>query len=79
MMAAWLRLLSDASLPHTQVDALSKEFAARADLPSHVVQLINNFPSDLHPMAQLSSGMLHCPPHGTRVLLCGCVARFGSC
>lgn len=40
-----------------QVDELSKEFAARADLPAHVVQMINNFPAELHPMAQLSAGM----------------------
>ena len=36
-----------------QVRALSKEWAARAALPNHVVDMLNNFPSNLHPMSQL--------------------------
>lgn len=36
-----------------QVAAISKEWAKRADLPDHVVQMLDNFPSHLHPMAQL--------------------------
>uniref|UniRef100_A0A915ED57 Citrate synthase n=1 Tax=Ditylenchus dipsaci TaxID=166011 RepID=A0A915ED57_9BILA len=35
-----------------QVSAISKEWAARADLPDHVVTLLDNFPSVLHPMSQ---------------------------
>nr|CAH8846130.1 unnamed protein product [Trichobilharzia regenti] len=36
-----------------QVDGISKELANRADLPSHVLNMLNNFPSSLHPMSQL--------------------------
>ena len=50
----------------TQVDELSKEFAARADLPAHVVQMINNFPAELHPMAQLSAGESRWPRCGPK-------------
>lgn len=37
--------------------ALSKEWADRASLPLHVVQLLNNLPSTLHPMSQLSAAV----------------------
>ncbi|XP_069695256.1 probable citrate synthase 2, mitochondrial [Periplaneta americana] len=37
-----------------QVQAVSKEWANRAALPSHVVTLLNNFPATLHPMSQFS-------------------------
>lgn len=37
--------------------ALSVEWASRADLPNHVVGLLNNFPSNLHPMAQFSAAI----------------------
>merc|ERR1711953_833372 len=40
-----------------QVRALSADWAARAELPSHVVAMLNNFPSNLHPMAQFSAAM----------------------
>ncbi|XP_019851213.1 PREDICTED: probable citrate synthase 2, mitochondrial [Amphimedon queenslandica] len=40
-----------------QVQAVSREWASRADLPHHVVQLVNNFPSSLHPMSQFSSAI----------------------
>ena len=36
-----------------QVRGLSAEWADRAALPSHVVTMLNNFPSTLHPMSQL--------------------------
>jgi len=36
-----------------QVKALSQEWASRADLPQHVVTMLNNFPNHLHSMAQL--------------------------
>ncbi|KAH8875175.1 putative citrate synthase 1, mitochondrial [Schistosoma japonicum] len=36
-----------------QVDNISKEFASRADLPSHVLNMLDSFPSSLHPMSQL--------------------------
>jgi len=49
----WLLLTGD--IPNdAQVQKLSQEWAARAALPSHVVTLLNNFPSNLHPMSQLS-------------------------
>lgn len=40
-----------------QANSLSEEWAARADLPPHVVQLLNDFPSELHPMSQLSAAV----------------------
>ena len=40
-----------------QVEALSADWAARADLPQHVVQMVANFPSSLHPMSQFSSAI----------------------
>lgn len=40
-----------------QAKSLSEEWAARADLPPHVVQLLNDFPSELHPMSQLSAAV----------------------
>lgn len=40
-----------------QVDNLSREWAANADLPQHVVQMVNNFPDTLHPMSQFSAAI----------------------
>ncbi len=40
--------------------SLYQDWANRADLPSHVVTLLNNFPSNLHPMAQFSSAIIAC-------------------
>jgi citrate synthase len=34
------------------VNAVSKEWASRADLPDHVAQLLESFPPNLHPMSQ---------------------------
>merc|ERR1712242_272703 len=52
----WLLLTGD--IPsEEQVRALSADWAARAELPSHVVAMLNNFPSNLHPMAQFSAAM----------------------
>lgn len=46
-------LLCTGDIPDAkQVNAISKEWASRADLPDHVVTLLDNFPSVLHPMAQ---------------------------
>ncbi|XP_027057357.1 citrate synthase, mitochondrial-like [Pocillopora damicornis] len=44
-----------------QVDNLSKEWAANADLPPHVVQMLNNFPETLHPMSQFSAAIFKVP------------------
>jgi citrate synthase len=43
-----------------QVKAISKEWANRADLPSHVVTMLNNFPSTLHPMSQFAAAIVAC-------------------
>ncbi|KAL1116719.1 hypothetical protein AAG570_005191 [Ranatra chinensis] len=41
-----------------QVDSLSKSWAERAELPPHVVTMLNNFPAQsIHPMTQLSCAM----------------------
>ncbi|XP_075211978.1 citrate synthase [Lycorma delicatula] len=49
----WLLITGD--VPNdAQVAALSKEWATRAEIPPHVVTMLNNFPTDLHPMSQLS-------------------------
>ena len=36
---------------------LSAEWASRAELPSHVVTLLNNLPSNVHPMTQFASAI----------------------
>jgi citrate synthase len=47
----WLLLTGD--IPsEAQARALSKEWADRAALPGHVVTMLNNIPSNLHPMSQ---------------------------
>ncbi|XP_076460479.1 citrate synthase, mitochondrial-like [Babylonia areolata] len=40
-----------------QVDAISKEWNERAALPNHVITMLNNFPSNLHPMSQFSAAI----------------------
>jgi len=40
-----------------QVKALSAEWVERADIPQHVVTMIKNFPSTLHPMSQFSAAI----------------------
>ena len=50
-------LLRTLTLTHTQVEAISRDWASRAALPQHVVQMVNNFPSALHPMSQFSAGI----------------------
>ena len=37
-----------------------QEWANRADLPSHVVTMLNNFPSNMHPMSQFSAAIVAC-------------------
>eukprot|EP01130_Rhizamoeba_saxonica_P001292 TRINITY_DN11171_c0_g1_i1.p1 TRINITY_DN11171_c0_g1~~TRINITY_DN11171_c0_g1_i1.p1 ORF type:complete len:467 (+),score=100.32 TRINITY_DN11171_c0_g1_i1:50-1450(+) len=52
----WLLLTGE--VPTTeQVRALSSELSARAGLPEHVINLLDNFPKDLHPMSQFSSAL----------------------
>jgi len=52
----WLLLTGDIPT-QAQVDAISKEWADNADLPNHVANMLNNFPSHLHPMAQFSAAI----------------------
>ena len=40
-----------------QVDWVTKEWNNRADIPQHVVTMLNNFPAQLHPMAQFSAAI----------------------
>lgn len=52
----WL-LLTGEIPTKAQVDEISREWAARAELPQHVVMMLNNFPDDLHPMSQFSAAV----------------------
>lgn len=52
----WLLITGDVP-SKAQVDGLSKEWANRAALPAHVVTMLNNFPSTLHPMSQLAAAI----------------------
>jgi len=59
-------LLCTGDIPsEEQVASLSKEWAKRAALPPHVVTMLNNFPTVLHPMAQFSAAVtaLHSESH----------------
>merc|ERR1711981_1248985 len=40
-----------------EISGLSKDWASRADLPAHVVTMLDNFPSHLHPMAQFAAAI----------------------
>lgn len=40
-----------------QVNWVSKEWAKRAALPSHLVTMLDNFPTNLHPMSQFSAAI----------------------
>lgn len=51
-------LLCTGEIPtEEQVKAVSSEWAARADIPSHVISMIKSFPSTLHPMSQFSAAV----------------------
>lgn len=55
----WLLLTED--IPTVdQVRSISKEWAKMADLPPHVVTMLNNFPANLHPMSQFSAAIAAC-------------------
>lgn len=49
----WLLVTGDIPTQQ-QADAISKEWNERAAIPNHVTQMLNNFPSHLHPMSQFS-------------------------
>lgn len=51
-------LLCTGDIPdQKQVAAISKEWADRASLPQYVVQMLDNFPTHLHPMSQLTAAV----------------------
>merc|ERR1719272_871918 len=52
----WLLLTGEVPTSD-QTAAMSKELAARADIPKHVEDMLNNFPATLHPMAQFSAAV----------------------
>ncbi|XP_071955171.1 citrate synthase, mitochondrial-like isoform X2 [Antedon mediterranea] len=52
----WLLCTGDVPTQQ-QTDAISKDWALRADVPPHVVQMLNNFPNTLHPMSQFSAAI----------------------
>ncbi|XP_054711784.1 probable citrate synthase 2, mitochondrial [Uloborus diversus] len=55
----WLLLTED--IPNSeQVQTISKQWAEMADVPPHVVTMLNNFPSHMHPMSQFSSAITAC-------------------
>lgn len=55
----WLLLTED--IPTVdQVRTISKQWAEMADLPPHIVTMLNNFPSHMHPMSQFSSAIIAC-------------------
>lgn len=53
----WLLLTGEVP-SEQQVRALSADWAARADLPKHVEEIIDRCPTDLHPMAQFSMAVV---------------------
>jgi len=55
--AIWWLLCTGDIPDQKQVTAISKEWASRASLPQYIVQLLDNFPSHLHPMAQFTSAI----------------------
>ncbi|KAL3832326.1 hypothetical protein ACJMK2_023979 [Sinanodonta woodiana] len=52
----WLLVTGDMPT-QAQADAITKEWNARAALPNHVITMLNNFPSNLHPMSQFSAAI----------------------
>ncbi|RUS80232.1 hypothetical protein EGW08_011997 [Elysia chlorotica] len=52
----WL-LLTGKIPTQEQVAAVTKEWNDRAGIPNHVITMLNNFPSKLHPMSQFSAAI----------------------
>lgn len=51
-------LLCTGDIPtQAQADSVTKEWNERADIPNHVITMLNNFPSNLHPMSQFSAAI----------------------
>lgn len=54
-------LLATGDIPtEQQVASITKEWNERADLPSHVVTMLNNFPSEMHPTSQFGAAITAC-------------------
>lgn len=60
----WLLLTGDVPTP-SQADSLRHELIKRRHVPSTVFRVLNAVPSDLHPMVQLSIGILALQSQGT--------------
>merc|ERR1740138_2062976 len=56
--AAYWLLLTGEVPTDAQVTAFQKELHDREDLPASVVSLIDGLPKDMHPMTQLSIGLM---------------------
>lgn len=51
-------LLATSQVPtQEQVEWVTREWNNRADIPQHVVTMLNNFPAQLHPMSQFSAAI----------------------
>jgi len=59
--AFWL-LLTDEVPTDAQTQALNAELHRRSTIPGHVLKLIDDLPSDTHPMTQLAIGLLALQP-----------------
>merc|ERR1719229_2136768 len=57
----WL-LLTGEIPSDAEVKALNEELHRRSKLPDHVVSLVDGLPKDMHPMTQLSMGLLALQP-----------------
>jgi len=55
-------VLTDEIPTEAEVAALNKELHARSTIPDHVYKLIDDLPRDVHPMTQLSMGLLALQP-----------------
>ncbi|KAI6220190.1 putative citrate synthase, mitochondrial [Aphelenchoides besseyi] len=55
--AIWWLLCTGDIPDQKQVQAISKEWANRASLPQYVVQMLDNFPTHLHPMSQFTAAI----------------------
>jgi len=57
----WL-LLTDEIPTEAEVKALNEELHKRSTIPQHVLKLVDSLPKDMHPMTQLSMGLLALQP-----------------
>ena len=55
----WL-LLTGEYPDQAQLESFVGEMSERGALPAHVERMIDNFPKEMHPMAQFSAGVLGC-------------------